>query len=160
MIAAMRSNQTGAATIAIDVTAALCLGAAVALAVAKLAVLSGDAMNVAVAASGTIAATLAFVALARVPASPPTLAEFEPVELPEPLEELLLDQHVTPPSRVVRLFGAQPLPAPGELVTRIADYLETGRPAPSGGAAAGNGPSSDASAALHAALADIRRSLR
>ncbi len=83
-------------------------------------------------------------------------------------------------SRVVRLFAAQsprsrravagqspgsdeaapPLAGPGEMVARIEDFLELGR----GGAAVAEGEaraaSIDASAALHAALADIRRSLR
>jgi hypothetical protein len=87
-------------------------------------------------------------------------------------DELLLDTPLVPrdESRVVRLFGdaAQPgpdpaaIPAPGEMLARIEDFLGVAR----GSAAAAepashaNLPSADASAALHAALADIRRSLR
>lgn len=77
-------------------------------------------------------------------------------------DELLLDNPVAPlepQSRVIELFEPhQPeaLPEPGELVTRIADYLDSGR-----GTAQllGEPVRHDASAALHAALADIRRSL-
>jgi len=62
-----------------------------------------------------------------------------------------------PDSRVVRLF-ARPEPTPGELVDRIADFLGEGRSASP--AAPNNAPVPDASAALHAALANIRASLR
>ncbi|MFL6771403.1 MAG: hypothetical protein ACJ8E4_06765 [Sphingomicrobium sp.] len=93
--------------------------------------------------------------------------QFEPVALDttDPaellLEEkdqvLLLDDpliEVDPDSRVVRLFARQE-PTPGELVERIADFLGEGRrPGLESGAP------TDASAALHAALANIRASLR
>jgi hypothetical protein len=88
----------------------------------------------------------------------------EPFLLDDPLSVLAED------SRVVRLFAvpatagdAVALPAPGEMAARNEDFLEVGR----GGVAetvllperpAAIAP--DASAALHAALADIRRSLR
>lgn len=89
-------------------------------------------------------------------------------------DELLLDDplpKVSDDSRVVRLFGAaasapraQPaMIAPGEMVMRIEHWLGG---AASGGSAAepappaGNVASEEAKAALHAALADIRRSLR
>jgi hypothetical protein len=96
------------------------------------------------------------VSLAREPG-------FEPVEL-EPTDEfdvLLLEDRLGEPaadSRVVQLF-AQPDPTPGELVLRISDYLsEQGKPA------VADFPSVehqvDASAALHAALANIRATLR
>jgi hypothetical protein len=87
-------------------------------------------------------------------------------------DELLLDTPIVSRdgSRVVRLFGdatqpgadAAAIPAPGEMLARIEDFLGVAR----GSAAAAepashaNLPSADASAALHAALADIRRSLR
>ena len=93
--------------------------------------------------------------------------------LDDPVEDdaLLLDTPVAaePVSRVVRLFGgaapaseAGSIPAPGEMLARIEDFLGVAR----GSAAQGepvrrtNEASADASAALHAALADIRRSLR
>jgi hypothetical protein len=93
--------------------------------------------------------------------------QFEPVALDttgptellleEKDEVLLLDDpliEVDPDSRVVRLF-ARVEPTPGELVERIADFL--GEDRRSGIAP---GAPNDASAALHAALANIRASLR
>lgn len=95
-------------------------------------------------------------------------AAIEPVT-PE-LEELLLDEkdellelvdelvEVPEGSRVVKLFAREE-PTPGELVDRIADFLEEGRrPAPA--ARVETAPPADASAALQAALANIRASLR
>lgn len=96
--------------------------------------------------------------------------QIEPVE-PE-LEELLLeakdellildDPLVQPAadSRVVRLF-ARPEPTPGELVDRIADFLGGDRqPAPVPQRPAEDQFSVDSSAALLAALANIKASLR
>jgi len=65
-----------------------------------------------------------------------------------------------PDSRVVRLFDRKAMaagPTPGQLQSRISDHLEGGTPsfAPPGSSAA-----SDASQALSAALAELRRSLR
>lgn len=96
------------------------------------------------------------------------IREFEPATF-EP-DELLLEEkdalleltdplvEVDPDSRVIRLFARQK-PTPGELVDRITDFLGEGRrstpelPTPSASPV-------DASAALHAALANIRASLR
>lgn len=103
--------------------------------------------------------------------------QFEPVEL-EPIaldsepDELLLEAKdavlilddplvdVDSDSRVVRLFERQD-PTPGELVERISDFLGDGRGA-APGAQASIPPvvPADASTALHAALANIRASLR
>ena len=104
-----------------------------------------------------------------------TLAPFETPEI-EPVEpelvELLLEAkdellilddpliEPTPDSRVVRLFERQE-PTPGELVDRIADFLGGDRqPAPVPQRPAEDRYNVDASAALHAALANIRSSLR
>lgn len=95
---------------------------------------------------------------------------FEPVEpendelLLEAKDELLiLDDPLvkpSPDSRVVRLFERQE-PTPGELVDRIADFLGGARqPAPVPQRPVEDQNSIDASAALHAALANIRASLR
>jgi hypothetical protein len=69
-------------------------------------------------------------------------------------------------SRVVRLFAVPaaasdvaPLPAPGEMAARIETFLGVTRPPPPA-LVAPPPAAADASAALHAALADIRRSLR
>jgi len=76
--------------------------------------------------------------------------------------ELLLDDpliEIETESRVVQLFRVQD-PTPGELVLRISDYLNDGRRDPPLIAAEPNHYPVDASAALHAALANIRASLR
>lgn len=88
----------------------------------------------------------------------------DPLLLDDPLPALAEE------SRVVRLFAsdaagapAAALTAPGDMVARIEDFLgqprggAEGRPAPRTDRAAA---AEEASAALHAALADIRRSLR
>ena len=131
-----------------------------------------------------VAAVMSAIALAvgvlamRVAGRPGSLAlcHFEPASLEEqsegdvlllddppvePDSELLLEDRlseVEPDSRVVRLFASEEA-TPGELVARIADYLGGDRrpvevPSPPVDRPA------DASAALHAALANIRASLR
>ena len=71
----------------------------------------------------------------------------------------------------MRLFAAQPvggeaappLAGPGEMVARIENFLgqtRVGAASAEPGRLPGRSPAEDASAALHAALADIRRSLR
>ena len=74
--------------------------------------------------------------------------------LDDPLVEPSLD------SRVVRLFEREE-PTPGELVDRIADFLGGSRqPALVPKSPVDDQFSGDASAALHAALANIKASLR
>lgn len=76
----------------------------------------------------------------------------ELLELEDELVEIAED------SRVVQLFSREE-PTPGELVERIADFLGEGRrPAPA--APTELAKAADASAALQAALANIRASLR
>lgn len=78
-------------------------------------------------------------------------------------EVLMLDDPLTSPSedsRVVRLFSRGQA-TPGELVERIGVFLdEVRRPSPSAEATTVAQRPGDASAALHAALANIRASLR
>ena len=94
---------------------------------------------------------------------------------PIPLDELLLDAPIAEPagddvlllddalpepdpaSRVVQLFAAQPIPTPGQLKERIDRHLAGAglRPAVEDGRVP-----HDASAALYAALDQLRRSLR
>ena len=147
------------------------LGAATAFATIKLAPLAGLPLMSASLAAGAAMAGVGLMLLRWVGGPPATAQELEPIDFvkilaEDPLEydELLLDEPVVPEqeSRVVQLFGAhqppEPLPEPGELVTRIATYLDSGRGAPR--APAEPIPMrADATAALHAALADIRRSL-
>ena len=74
------------------------------------------------------------------------------------LEDRLVE--VEPDSRVVRLFD-RPEPTPGELVDRICHFLGgEGRPVMATTVGPEPAEPIDASAALHAALANIRASLR
>jgi hypothetical protein len=89
-----------------------------------------------------------------------------PVEVEEPLlldtlyeEPLLLDDPLAAPekdSRVVQLFAHPALPTPGQLKERIDRHLATGTMHV---VHEFEGPAPDASDALYAALADLRRSL-
>ncbi|MDQ3077464.1 MAG: hypothetical protein M3Q83_01325 [Pseudomonadota bacterium] len=141
--------------------ATVCLGAAVGFGIVALTPLAGLALAAAASCGGAAAAAAVWVLLGRVDsAGKSSVPAFAPVDLPtDGLGELLLDDPIVvpaPDSRVVRLFGDQPLPEPGELALRIDDYLDEGR----GASRRGSGERRvDASAALHAALADIRRSL-
>lgn len=97
---------------------------------------------------------------------------FEPAKFEKETDELLLGPQdevlilddpldvVPSDSRVVRLFAPHD-PTPGELVERIADFLGEDRCAVLPvQVRAEPAPPADASAALHAALANIRASLR
>ena len=92
-------------------------------------------------------------------------ARFEPLPLDDCIEEigeLLLDDplvEIEEDSRVVRLFAREEA-TPGELVARIEDFLGEERRIPALCAEEGSASPPDASAALHAALANIRASLR
>ena len=77
----------------------------------------------------------------------------ELLELTDPLDDVM------PDSRVVRLFERHEA-TPGELVDRITGFLAEGRPADATTVTAEPPAPVDASAALHAALANIRASLR
>jgi hypothetical protein len=91
---------------------------------------------------------------------------FEPLPIEECIEEsgeLLLDDplvEIESDSRVISLFAREQA-TPGEMIARIADFLGEERRVPAA-SSAGEGSASppDASAALHAALANIRASLR
>ena len=162
-------------------SAALLLVAAVAFALVMLA----SASMVVMACGGAGAAAAAVAVQRWVPHGlGRNFPGFEPVDwavtaegeeevllLEEPLpveadQELLLDDPLPAPdrSRVVRLFGdapggdAEAIPAPGEMLARIETFLGGHRSAAP--LAAVPAPEAEASAALHAALADIRRSLR
>ena len=155
---------------AIEWTAALALGAAGGF--AAFATLPVAAM----AGGGGAALALTLVGLAAMRrAGRHHPAEFafdfvpwaEAVTVEEPLE--LVDRIDAPASdsRVVRLFAPDTIDAPGALAARIEDWLDGARQRIGEGgerlaaATPGHGPqSSPASASLHAALADIRRSLR
>lgn len=80
-------------------------------------------------------------------------------------DELLLDDplaEIAPDSRVATMFVVDQ-ETPGAMVARIADYLGDRPPRPRSSPDAGEGEdegSADAGEALHAALANIRASLR
>jgi hypothetical protein len=120
----------------------------------------------AVGAVGAIALTAAVLAL-RLAGGASGLSDpgFEPVPIEiaaGEMGELLLDDplvEMAPDSRVVRLFaGAEP--TPGELVLRIEDYLNGSRRTPDPAIHETQQGPTDASAALNAALANIRATLR
>ncbi|WP_156930390.1 hypothetical protein [Sphingomonas jaspsi] len=107
--------------------------------------------------------------LARITPDGQQAFAFEPAAFDDPAhdepEELLLDDPIAQPtedSRVVALFGTVDS-SPAALVARIEDYLgrepdRAPRAMPAVDEAAR--PTADASAALHAALSNIRASLR
>jgi hypothetical protein len=164
--------------------AALSLGGAVAFAMAQVAPLGAGLVGA--SGAGAIAALAAWMLVGRVdrrsalpafemvPVTARDMAEEDVLLLKEIVEEepLLLDDplpRLRDDSRVVRLFAtlpdaqpAAPLVGPGEMIARIEDFLGHSRMAFSGEQARGasKAASEDASAALHSALADIRRSLR
>lgn len=120
----------------------------------------------AITAIGAFAFTVAVFAMRLAGgASGISEAGFEPVPIESAageFDELLLDDplvEIAPDSRVVRLF-ARSEPTPGELVLRIEDYLSDGRRVLAPEVAAAEQRPADASAALHAALANIKASLR
>ena len=116
------------------------------------------------AGSGVLALSVGIVAM-RMAGRPAVAgqAEFEPVALDasNAVDVLLLEDALVEPapdSRVVRLFERKDA-TPGELVLRISDYLIEQGKEPVVDHAVDNDPV-DASAALHAALANIRANLR
>ena len=129
--------------------AALSLGGAVAT---MLWAVAGGAVVAAVV--GVAVAGVTFALLSR--EAPGGLFAFElaSVEPAEP-EELLLDQPFISAAQYPANEATVALPDPGEMIARIEDYLGRGSIGRQREAAR-----ADASAALHAALADIRASLR
>lgn len=93
----------------------------------------------------------------------PVAPEWEELLLEAKDELLILDDPLVEPeteSRVVQLFVRQE-PTPGELVDRISDFLAGGsRYVAEVPSSVDNHTVPDASVALHAALANIRASLR
>lgn len=160
----------------IEGIAAAALGGAVGFAVAQ-----GAGWTVA-GVSGVLVAGAALFTLSRIDRAGPAFADrFDVVDFPGEAkgvagEDVLLLDDPLPAldqqSRVMRLFaaepaaaddGAAPIAGPGEMVAQIEDFLGMTRgTAGSTGSTrqADRAASHEANAALHAALADIRRSLR
>jgi len=160
---------------AVDAAAASSLAAALAFVAFRLA--PGAFAPASAAAVAAFAFVLCRKALARVGAgrerySVPVfdIRDFEPFEAGA-LDELLLTEadrlqpdanqdalvlddilaDIAADSRVVQLFDPTAMPTPGQLQARVDRHLDGGTPRPA---------SPDASEALFAALADLRRSLR
>ena len=163
--------------IAAESIAAACVGGATAFAVWSAA---PPAAWLSAVTGGVLAATGALFLMRRVDRPRKAGDRFVPVDFAgeavlapdDAIDDegtLLLDDPLPAlheDSRVVRLFSVPasaiepaPLPAPGEMAARIENFLGGTR---TGTAAADPTlhAATDASAALHAALADIRRSLR
>jgi hypothetical protein len=185
MPAMNRTAPRHAIDIATEFLAVASLSGAVSFALWMLAPTGRGGADLALAAvAGALAGMLAFVTLTRVDRRPPigigigfeplplgtTMAPDEQdddgvVEMDEDADVLVLDQPLRPidrDSRVIQLFAGEraprsepsaDLPGAGEMVARIEHFLRPDR-APEAALA------DDANAALHAALADIRRSLR
>jgi len=157
-------------------SAAACLGAAVGFAVARTAPFGAELVEASM--SGAAVAVVAWLLLGRIDRHQGLVGRrFIPVEEPPAdlvVEDVLLLDDPLPAvddeSRVVRLFAPHrearaqttPFAGPSEMIARIENFLGQAR----GGATAGEqsridrAVTADASAALHVALADIRRSLR
>ena len=140
----------------IDLCGASALAAAAGFATSTLAPLALSSSAAAGGASVTF--ILAYAVLRRCGGHAPTIGlgafELRTIEpQPEP-EALLLDvilASLGPDSRVVRMFAPDAIPTAGQLQARIDRHI----------ASDGRGDRDDeAREALHAALADIRRSLR
>lgn len=140
----------------IDLCGASALAAAAGFATSTLAPLALSSAAAAGAASVTF--ILAYAVLRRCGGHAPTIGlgafELRTIEpQPEP-EALLLDDILAslgPDSRVVRMFAPDAIPTAGQLQARIDRHI----------ASDGHADRDDeAREALHAALADIRRSLR
>jgi len=175
-----RKPSRPAIEIAAESIAAACLGGAIGFAVWTLAPLGAG--SVAASVAGLVGTIAALFVMGRIDRPSRSLGDrFAPVDfsvvadvllLEDPIETdgvLLLDDPlpaVTADSRVVQLFAlpapvgvASPLPAPGEMVARIEGFLGVARNRAAASDGAPDRVAADASAALHAALADIRRSL-
>lgn len=166
----------------VEVAGAAAPALAAAFAAAKLAPVNGWSLSTAILGAGAGTYLAAFAAMRAVPAEPRhlALADFavvlddellldEPylpmldemllddpcvVDAADAVAELLLDDPLPAPavnSRVVQLFADGRMPTAGQLKSRIDRHLaDGGKPA----------PTADASDALSAALAELRRSLR
>lgn len=156
-----------------ELCGALAPAAAAGFAAFKLAPLFSFAPATALTASSLGVFALAFAAMRSVDPEPQQheLPEF-PVEPIEPSELLLDDRYEEPDdallledvlgapdptSRVVQLFAPEAMPTAGQLKARIDRHLANG-PQPASEPIPTQAP--DASDALYAALAELRRSLR
>lgn len=136
------------------------LGAPLAGVLAAVIVAFAGGLGIMRKAGSNAAATIASF---EAPEIDPVELDVDELILEEKDELLILDDPLIEPtsdSRVVRLFEREEL-TPGELVDRISEFLGGVRqPAPVPQRPVEDRHSVDASAALHAALANIKASLR
>ena len=145
----------------IELCGASALAAAAGFATWTLAPLALSSSSAAAAAAASVTFILAYTVLKRCGGHAPTIGlgafELRTIEpQPEP-EALLLDDILAslgPDSRVVRMFAPDAIPTAGQLQARIDRHIA------SDGRDARGDRDDEAREALHAALADIRRSLR
>jgi len=143
----MSANSISIAERAVERSAALCLGAAVAIAIFQLVPLAGGFVALAALAGGVAAGAAALALVASGPPRDYALASFDPAGFAEREDELLLDEPIAAIEN-----------EPAAMAQRIDDFLASGAGA-SRRSEPRNAVRPDASAALHAALAEIRRSL-
>jgi len=143
----MSSNRISIAERAVESGAALCLGAAVAIAIFELVPLAGGYVALAALAGGMAAGVAAFALVASGPPRDFAMASFDPEAFADCQDELLLDEPIA------AIEGE-----PAAMAQRIDDFLASGAGA-SRRSEPRNAIRPDASASLHAALAEIRRSL-
>ncbi len=153
--------NSSAAERAVGSIAALCLGAAVALAILMLLPLAPAYLALATLAGGVAAGSAGFALVESGAPRGFAMPTFQPAAFEDDFEDdevLLLDEVVAAIDCEPRLTSSF-VPAPAEMVVRIDQFLDSGA-----GVSRRSEPRDtvrpDASAALHAALAEIRHSLR
>lgn len=157
----MRNGRIEATVLAVDWVGPVCLAGAAAFSAQRFGVAPSLALIAGIVA---LAVGAGLMKLAEPTPQTPG-ARFEPLDLAAIAameNELLLDDPLPEPgsqSRVVKLF-VKPQPTPGQLAGRIAHFLADQPPPALTAAASPEGDRTDASEALHAALASIRASLR
>jgi|GEM_PF-6906914 len=140
---------------AVEFTAALCFGSAVAIAIFQLIPLAAGWAAVAALAGGVAAGAAALALMALGAPNDFALPALDPGAIEDQVDELLLDQPIT----AVGSRVASPIVGgPAEKLARIGAFADSGEPILRR-AERLEAARLDASAALHAALAEIRHSL-
>jgi len=152
------ANLANVAERAVESVAALCLGGAVGLAIFELLPLAGGLLALAALAGGVAAGVAAFMLVANSAPREFAVAGFDPAAVVAGDDDvLLLDQPIAAIAVEPRR-SALALREAGAMIARINDFLEPGA-VPSRRIEARDAVRPDASAALHAALDEIRHSL-
>lgn len=144
---------------AVETIAALCLCAAIASAIFQLMPLTGGVRALAALTGGVAAGVAAFALVASVAPRDFAMPAFAPALFGDCEDDVLLLDVPIAASAAEPRPELTPLPRPAEMIARIDHFLDAG----SGGSGRSEPHDAirpDASAALHAALAEIRHSLR